>query len=413
MLQHSVVMVALSTGVNFFNYLYQVVMGRMLAPEQYGELLSLVSLVAIVNAIAKVISPIVAKYISKFRAHEEHDKIRSYYSRSVWVTLGIGTVSFLVLSLLTPLLASYLKIESHLAFIVIFSSLIFGFAIPAGFGMLMGLQDFFKLGLVQLLWAFLKFVVSTALVYLSYGIVGGVAGVSVSNIITFLVLFLVLREYYRPSEKKPDLDELRAYARFTLIVTFFMAVLSQADVIFAKHYLSSEDAGLYASISVLGRIIFFSASGVGIVIFPKIAHAKEVGTDPRPIVAKGVALTLLIGGAILAAYHLYPAFIVSFIFGEKYMAAVPYITRYGLAMLFLSLLMLLSHVVLSFEMTSLAAPYALAVVAEVIAIAVHHGGIMEVIDALLVVSCVFVLIVGGGVWASLNKAIKRPAPNTT
>jgi len=406
-LRHSLMMIALTTGVNFFNYLYQVVMGRMLTPEQYGELLSLISLIAITGALGAVITTVVAKYISRFKAREEQEKISLYYYHSLKKTLILGACVFIVLSMLSPILASYLKIESHLVFIVLFSSQIVGFSLPAGFGMLMGLQEFLKLGLLLFFGAIIKFVVSVILVYLAYGVIGGVAGTTVSNIIVFTVLFLILKQYYVASEKTPDYQELRSYATFTLTVTFFMTVLTQVDVIFAKHYLSLQDAGLYASISVLGRIIFFSASGIGMVLFPKLSHAKEVGADPKKIVLTTVGLTVFIGGCILASYHYFPGLIIRFILGEKYLAAVPFLSRYGLAMLFMSILLLLSQIVLSFEMTALAPLFLLAVIAEIAAISFHHNGIGEVVNIFVAMSCVSTLVIGGGVWRSLTKAIKE------
>lgn len=406
-MRHSLLMVALTTGVNFFNYLYQVVMGRMLTPAEYGELLSLVSLVAITASLGIVIQTVMAKYVSKFKARGEQEKITSYYYHGLKTTLGLGAALFFALLALTPILASYLKIESYLVFIVLFSSQIVGFSLPACWGMLTGLQEFLKLGLILFFGAIVKFIISVVLVYHAHGVMGGVAGYSLANIVTFVVLLLVLRQYYEPSKETPDYQELGSYATFTLIVTFFMTVLTQVDVIFAKHYLSPQDAGLYASISVLGRIIFFSASGIGFVLFPKLSHAKEVGSDPKGIVLKVVAVTVLIGGCILAVYHSSPHFVISLVLGEKYLAAVPYLARYGLAMLFLSLLVLLSQVVLSYEMTSIARLFILAVVAEIVAIGWYHNGIVEVVNIFAVVSCASTLVIGVGVWRSLTIAIKN------
>ena len=48
------------------------------------------------------------------------------------------------------------------------------------------------------------------------------------------------------------------------------------DLILVKHFFSDQDAGVYATLSILGKIIYFAASPVASVMFPIVAgkHAK-------------------------------------------------------------------------------------------------------------------------------------------
>ena len=66
----------------------------------------------------------------------------------------------------------------------------------------------------------------------------------------------------------------------TALVTYgLLAVMLSSDTLIAKHYLSSHQAGLYAGVSLAGKIAYFAASSLFVVAFPLFSRQHDQGTD--------------------------------------------------------------------------------------------------------------------------------------
>jgi len=103
MARHGSMMAIFGLLGGFFGYLYQLSMGIMLTPVQYGMLFSLTSLFAIIMIASQAIQTTLAKFTSKFRAENALGKINYLWRFSLKRTLLFGAVLFLALALLTPL----------------------------------------------------------------------------------------------------------------------------------------------------------------------------------------------------------------------------------------------------------------------------------------------------------------------
>ncbi len=60
----SAIMIFGSNFVSFINYLFHLVMGRMLGPASYGELAALIALIGLLGMIPASMSLVIVKYVS-------------------------------------------------------------------------------------------------------------------------------------------------------------------------------------------------------------------------------------------------------------------------------------------------------------------------------------------------------------
>jgi O-antigen/teichoic acid export membrane protein len=111
-----------------------------------------------------------------------------------------------------------------------------------------------------------------------------------------------------------------------------LAVLLSSDVLLVKHFFSTADAGRYAAVAALGRIVFWGASGIGIVLFPKAVVHVTRGSNGSPLVMASLALCLLGGALVWATFSLASGFVLSMFAGGAYVAAGAYLPWYALAM---------------------------------------------------------------------------------
>ena len=384
MARHGSMMAIFGLLGGFFAYLYQLSMGIMLTPVQYGMLLSLTSLFAIIMIASQAIQTTLAKFTSKFRAENSLGKINYLWRFSLKRTLVFGAALFLALALLTPLFSRFLHIDNQLYPIVLFSSLILAFAVPANLGVLQGLQRFFPLGFSTSFSAFLRFAIGASLVYLGFKLYGGLIPFLIANIIVFLITLSFLKDLDRAGNEKCEVSGLSSYTGLAFLAIFAFAVLTNIDVVLAKHYLSPENAGNYSAISVLGRIALYAPMGVAVAMFPKTSELFEMGRGHRSILRKAMLLTLLLAGGVVIIYWLFPDFIVNLLFGGEYPLAIPYLFKYGLAMSFFAISFLFLSLFLSRNQTKVAYAFLSAMLIEIGLIIFFHASIAQIVDIMLI-----------------------------
>jgi len=104
MTRHGMMMVTFAILAGFFMYLYQLSMGILLDPQQYGILFSLTSLFAIITVFSQAINTTVAKFTSKLRAEGRLGGVNYLWHFFLKRTFLIGIATFALLAGLSPLI---------------------------------------------------------------------------------------------------------------------------------------------------------------------------------------------------------------------------------------------------------------------------------------------------------------------
>lgn len=125
-LQASTIVFIGSVAANFLNYAFNLVMGRLLPPEIYGELVALFTLLVIVSVPGGTISMILSKYTADHIAKGETDAVSALRraTRVPMYYLGVG--SFILTLILALPLSSYLHVP-------LVPMLIFSLLLPLSF----------------------------------------------------------------------------------------------------------------------------------------------------------------------------------------------------------------------------------------------------------------------------------------
>lgn len=382
--RHGSIMVVFAFIALFFSYLYQLSMAMMLPSGQYGTLLSLLSLFLIISIFSQTISTSIAKFTSRFNVQNKLGGINYLWRFSLKRTFLLGSVMFLALALFTPLLSGFLSIDNNWYCIVLFSSFILAFMVAANLGVLQGLQRFLPLGFSNALLSFLRLSIGVLLVYLGFGLYGGLLCIPIAILVVVIVTLSFLRDLAGAGNEKVDVSGLFSYTGLAFLAIASFAMLTNIDVVLAKHYLSPDIAGNYAAISVMGRIALYAPMGIAIAMFPKTSQLFETGSSHRPLLRKAVFFTLLLAGGVIIIYWLFPEFIVNFLFGAKYPLASLYLLKYGLAMGFFALSALLLNYFLSLNQTKVAYALIAAMLLELGLIAFFHASIAQIVDVMFI-----------------------------
>jgi O-antigen/teichoic acid export membrane protein len=223
---------------------------------------------------------------------------------------------------------------------------------------------------------------------LAGGVIGASAGVSpaiIAGLITTgvsCVLFLIPLRFVFRVKSKPSgvsLGHALGYAVPTLIAILGITSLYSTDILLAKHYLPELDAGYYAALSVMGKIVFFASSSIAFVLLPVVAERAKQGVSSHRLTYGALAAIAVVSGIITAGYFLLPTVALRLLFGQSYYPAAPYLGMFGLFMTFYSLANGLLTTLLGEGRTRAWIIVACGALLEIAGIALYHSSLTAII----------------------------------
>ena len=123
-------------------------------------------------------------------------------------------------------------------------------------------------------------------------------------------------------------------------------MINNVDILLVKAFFDPRQAGLYAAVALVGRLLYFASWQVVSAMFPISAAAKP-GEKAGNVLTTPVAIVSLISIAFVTVLWLAPKFIISVVFGPSFMAAESLFGLYAAA----TGLYALSVVLMTYEMS--------------------------------------------------------------
>ena len=369
-----------------FGYLYLVLMGRALGPEVFGILGSLVGIFYIAGLIGQALREATASSLAAIKA-------KAGEAAAVGTFLKLGTK----LGLLCPLpalvfipasqqIASFFHLDSVTPVLVLGFSFSACLILEVISGFLQGLQQFRMLGIITyLVPQGSKLLFGIALVWAGWGLPGAIAALLASTAIAIMTGLVLIRRQlaggvHRQAQHNPRLGPILIP---TLILAIFMAMPTSVDVMLVTHFFGATDAGLYNSAATLGKVVIFLPMAVSFVLLPKVTENHTLGLGSRRILLQSLLYAFVLSGGVVLLYWLIPDTIIKLFFGPDYVEAGNLVGWYGMAMLLFSLNFVLIHYSLAIRSIGLMLLADFITLAEVVAIALVHQSLPQVIWILL------------------------------
>lgn len=400
MARHFVMMAGFGFASGVFNYLYQLAMGRMLQPGDFGTLGSLANLFMIVTVLGVTIRSVMTKFASKYHAENNLEAIgylwRVYQKR----LLIFGSIAFVFVAALSPQISGFLKIGNPWYPLVLFLSLTLAFALPLNYGTLNGLHRFISVGWTTALWPLLRLVLAVVLIKIGLGLYGSLAPFVLSFIIVFPITYYMLRGLPEKGKDKVEFPGLRYYGSLSFVALLAYTMLTFIDVVLVKHFFPDTEVGNYpasnyAAIAALGRVSLFAPMGIAFALFPKTSGLHELGKSHRPVLLMAVLFTTLLTGLVVVIFWLFPNFFVDLLGPGKYTLAAPHLFKYSLAMMFFAISYIFLNYFLSINLMKIAYVFATVGFLQVLLILYFRGDIAQVVNDVLISGavCLFATLV--------------------
>ena len=376
---------------NASGYIYHLGMGRILGPADYGALGAILSLLYILLVPFNVIQTTISKFVAKFKANGQENKIKYLFYYSLKKLFILSIVSLVLFIIISPFIASFINISTHNLFII--SILIpFVLLLPVNRGFFQGYQTFKPLGINIVIEAFSKLIFGFILVLLGFGLSGAIIGIILSYVIPLIASFFWLGKSYSKKSEDIEIKSIYKYSFPVLLTMLSLTAFYSLDVILVKHYFNDLSSGFYAAASLLGRIVFFASLSISMVMFPKVAEMDAMKKPNVHILNKALLIVALISAAITIGYFVLPKLIVMLLFGYEYLEIASYIAHFALLMSFFSLSYLLALYNLSVNRISFIFILLFFNIIKIVSIVLFHDSLKQVINSLSIVMMIMFIL---------------------
>ncbi len=369
-------MIVGSNMANFIAYIYHLVIGRMLGPVSYGELAATLAALGMFSTVFAFVSLVVVKLVSSAKKREIPALYHWFLKRGLITGFGLC----LFLTTFTSIISNFLHLDYKIAFLLgpILFAILLSLLLKS---FLHGLLKFGQSVVVSNIDMSLRVVFSVLFVYLGFSSFGAVFGIFVASILSFLVAFSFLKELRRGrvNGKLKDAKKVLAYAFPVFLVSIANNSFISSDVILTKHFFNAYDAGIYASLSTLGKIIFFGTGPIGAVMFPIISQRHSKGQNYHKVLAMSFLLTAWMAVGVLAVYYFFPELMIKILFGNEFLDASSNLIWFGVFIAIYTVANLLVSFYLSIEKTKVAFFPIVFALFQIVGIYFFHDSVLSVI----------------------------------
>ncbi|TAL62346.1 MAG: hypothetical protein EPN85_02860, partial [Bacteroidetes bacterium] len=258
--RNSAIMFVGTMATNFGAYLYHVVVGRIMGPEKYSEIAALFSLLFLLSVPANVIQVVLTKYFSVYKASHDVGAARTLFMKSLTYIVVASIVGLLIYLPLIPLLQNLLHIKDFGVFLSLYAIVVSTFIMTSCTGLLIGFQKFLAFSGFSTIMIFLRLL--SGFLLASFGVALTLFGNVVSNIIGIILFLLPIQFVFKKAPDKITIHrkEVLAYVIPTFLAILGLTIFYNIDVVLVKHFFEPAQAGIYASLAIFGKIIFFASS---------------------------------------------------------------------------------------------------------------------------------------------------------
>ncbi|GLX99841.1 MULTISPECIES: oligosaccharide flippase family protein [Actinoplanes] len=356
------------------NYVLNLALARWLSPAAFADANLMVTLMALTTALALGLQLVVARAVGRYEVAGDE-------AHAAWLTRrlhrwswGAGLTVAALLILGAPYWQHLLRTESAWPFVILGAGMPFYLAMSVGRGVLQGRLAFRRLGASLLVEVLARIVVTVGLLQLGGGATAASAGLTASFVVTWWLVRRTVAVSEAPDAQAAEAAEVRRHAALVAVFLAGQTLITNGDVLIAKHFLDPVTAGSYSAVSLLGRSVFFLTWSVATVVFPAVARRHAAGEGSSGLLRGGVAVVFAIGALCTLGSALFGGQVLHLFLGDGYPDLTTLLTGYVLGTTFFAVANLIaSHHLAAGRSVESWALLAGALIQTVLMLMWHHG----------------------------------------
>ena len=375
------------------NFIYNIAVARFLGPRGFGNATAVYTLLTLVSAVTLSFQIISAKVVAQQRSPERKYAGYRTFHGGAWIC---GVFFAAMLLLFSRFIADYLNLDDPILIVLLAIGVAFYIPLGSRRGYVQGAYGFRRLANNLVLEGVVRLCGSVLLIFMGFGVRGVIAANSAAVVVAYLAITPTTLAVRVPTPLR------RSYAlrEMSQAVIFFagQVLINNCDIVLVKHFFLLREAGLYAAVAMVGRVVFSFSQAVVNSMFPLVAGTEKEERKDLTVIATALLMVLGIGSILALGLRLAPEWIWKAFFGAKFVIAGPHGLSYLLALYAItSVVYSLSAVIITYEMSYKIANTSwvqLAFSGVVIAgICVFHSSLRQVILVQLVLMSVLLILV--------------------
>jgi O-antigen/teichoic acid export membrane protein len=360
-------------------FVYHAIAGRVLGPSLYGDVASIIALYSVFSTPTLILVLVLARYSATLTASGTTDSVRYLVLRSTQLTAIPSLLIIVAGFILAVPTADFLHLHSPVPVVWLGFGIALFWQVGIPRGILQGIQHFSALSANLSLEMVVRCAALAVLLWAGTGVAGATIAVLAGVAFAYLVGLYTLRSQLRAGGEKAALRSMVGFSMTAAAGTLGILLLYTLDVILAKHYLASHDAGIYGSLNKIGTILYFLTLSVSQVLFPRVVEALASNNHPGRLLAVSAGIMCALGAGALVVLPVLGLLL----FGPAFADAQKYILLVGLIGLALSLNNLLVQFSMAARDVWFIPLLAAAVVMLAVSITYYHAGVGTVVTDVL------------------------------
>lgn len=316
--------------VNGGNYIYNLLLGRLLGPEVFAEAALLITLLLVLSFVGMTFQLATAKFAVIFSG----DQWLSFKNRIYKHASIFGVIAGVLIIFFSKNLQELFHTQSNSMFIL------FGIGVPLYFfmsvnrGVYQGKQDFKKLSITYQteMWIRLSITLGLLLLVPLESSLLVALGISISFV--FGLIPSDLKGISLKDKTKLLPENAKRVTKFMILTACYeltQIIINNSDILLVKHYFKAIDAGLYASLALIGRVVYFVAWMFVMLLLPTVVEKQKNGEPTAPTLFKYVTYISMLSALIVSSCYIVPEFIIQIMFGDAYLSMAGLLWQYALA----------------------------------------------------------------------------------
>lgn len=260
----SLIFYILSGLTSLVNYLFYPVIARFVTVSEYGEVQFLVAMFAQLSVGFVVLNILAIIVSAKLKNNDQQLAISALSSITTAIAILIATIGSIALISMR----SMFGLHNIAPIILLGVALVVNVPFTIVIGQLQGNGKFIASGAISLAAVAVKLIASLILAVLGFGVAGIIGGIAIGLVAAWSIGVVMngggLLPRRQPAKRTrlATLSFIKKHAFVTIVAVTVLTLLSSADSIVSRIVLSPHEAGQYASIATVTKIILAATTPI-------------------------------------------------------------------------------------------------------------------------------------------------------
>lgn len=272
--------------VGGLNLVYNLAVAHELGASGFGHASAVYTVLMLLSSVHLSFQIVCSKLVATTKNLEAQIAVYRHLLRRAWMgASGVG----LALVVSRSLVSSYLNLPTDKYIVILAAAVVFYIPLGVRRGLMQGMCSFRSLAFNFVLEASVK--VGGAFLFMAWGwgVSGVIGAVVASDVLAYTFSSPAPTWMTRP---RIGLPFPVAFGEGLQASLFFagQVVINNLDIVLVKHFFSDTEAGVYAAIALVGRVVYMLSWSVVSAMFPFSASVSANKEDGRRVLATALAL---------------------------------------------------------------------------------------------------------------------------